>query len=52
VAQTLYRETEESKADRMKVIEARKAMAQIDPFGGGRPSKKDRRVINRFRGRG
>ena len=51
VAQALYRETDESKAARAKVAEERKAMfaAEIAPVG--RPSKRDRRVINKFRGR-
>ena len=51
VAQALYRETEESKVARAKAAEEKKAMfaAEIAPVG--RPSKRDRRVINRFRGR-
>jgi ribosome-associated heat shock protein Hsp15 len=52
VAQTLYRETEESKELRMKVAAERKAMMQFDALPVGRPSKRDRREINRFRGRG
>jgi ribosome-associated heat shock protein Hsp15 len=52
VAQTLYKETEESKAARMKLAEERKAFAQFEALPAGRPSKRDRRVINRFRGRG
>jgi ribosome-associated heat shock protein Hsp15 len=52
VAQTLYRETEESKAARAKLAEERKAFAQFEALPAGRPSKRDRRVINRFRGRG
>lgn len=51
VAQTLYRETEESKQLRAKVAEERKAMPQFDFFEEGRPSKKDRRDIDRLRGR-
>jgi ribosome-associated heat shock protein Hsp15 len=51
VAQGLYRETEESKVARAKAADEKKAMfaAEIAPVG--RPSKRDRRVINRFRGR-
>jgi len=51
VAQRLYRETDESKAARAKAADERKAMfaAEIAPVG--RPSKRDRRVINKFRGR-
>lgn len=52
VAQTLYRETEESKAARQAVAEARKALPVYESaWESGRPSKKDRREINRFRGR-
>jgi ribosome-associated heat shock protein Hsp15 len=51
VAQTLYRETEASKESRLKAAEERKAMAQFEVLPTGRPSKRDRRVINRFRGR-
>ncbi len=53
VAQTLYHESDESKALRMKVAEERKAMRVADaPRGESRPSKRDRRQINRLRGRG
>ena len=51
VAQTLYRETEESKELRLKMIEERKSMPVFERFREGKPSKKDRRVIDRFRGR-
>ena len=51
VAQTLYRETQASKEARLKVAEERKAMAQVEGLDSGRPSKRDRRQINRFRGR-
>ena len=53
-AQTLYRETDESRAARAKVLEAKKLMPQVDLLweGAGRPSKRDRRQINRVRGRG
>ncbi len=51
VAQTLYRETDESRELRAKVAEARKVMLANDPFPQGRPSKKDRRLIHSFRGR-
>ncbi len=51
VAQTLYRETEESRALRLKAAEERKAARQFDPPRAGRPSKRDRREIIRFRGR-
>jgi len=52
VAQTLYRETEESRAARLKAAEERKSMRQFEPVPTGRPSKRDRRKIIQFRGRG
>lgn len=52
VAQTLYRETEESRAARLKAAEERKAMRQFESVPTGRPSKRDRRKIIQFRGRG
>jgi ribosome-associated heat shock protein Hsp15 len=51
VAQTLYRETEESRQLRLKAAEERKAMQNFDSSRPGRPSKRDRREIIRFRGR-
>ncbi len=51
VAQTLYRETEASRQLRQKLAEERKAMGQFETLPEGRPSKRDRREINRFRGR-
>lgn len=51
VAQTLYREKEESKAARAKVAEERKAMMMAGGVAEGRPSKRDRRQINKLRGR-
>jgi ribosome-associated heat shock protein Hsp15 len=52
VAQTLYRETEESKEARLKTAAERKAAMQFAPAPTGRPSKRDRRKIIQFRGRG
>lgn len=52
VAQTLYRETEASRELRMKVAAERKAMRQFEQLPAGRPSKRDRRHIIQFRGRG
>ena len=52
VAQTLYRETEASRELRMKVAAERKAMKQFEQLPAGRPSKRDRRQIIQFRGRG
>ena len=51
VAQTLYRETEKSREARMKLIEERKAMGPLDDFRYGKPSKHDRRKIDRMRQR-
>jgi ribosome-associated heat shock protein Hsp15 len=51
VAQTLYRETEASRQLRLKAVEERKAAHQFESSRLGRPSKRDRREINRFRGR-
>jgi ribosome-associated heat shock protein Hsp15 len=42
VAQELYRETEESRAQRQK----------LEVLPEGKPSKRDRRELNRLRGRG
>lgn len=51
VAQTLYRETEASREQRMKVAAERKAMKQFEQPPAGRPSKRDRRKIIELRGR-
>lgn len=51
VAQSLFSESDASRAARAKAAEERKAMAQMDTGWEGRPSKRDRRVIDRFRGR-
>ncbi len=51
VAQTLYRETEASRELRLKVAEERKALPRYETATEGRPSKRDRRQINRLRGR-
>jgi ribosome-associated heat shock protein Hsp15 len=52
VAQGLYRETEESKAARAAVLEAKKAVPVYEStWETGRPTKRDRRVMNRLRGR-
>ena len=49
-AQTLYLETEESRAARHKLAEERKAMPRVETTRKGKPSKRDRREIARFRG--
>jgi|SRR5712671_4499464 len=51
VAQTMYRETEASRELRLKVAAERKAMNQFEQLPAGRPSKRDRGKIIKFRGR-
>ena len=51
VARALYRETQGSQDLRAKMAEERKLMPVFERFREGKPSKKDRRVIDRFRGR-
>jgi len=51
-AQKLYRETEQSKEMRLRVAAERRAARQWEVLPGGRPSKRDRRRILQFRGRG
>jgi len=50
-AQALYRETEESRHLRAVAAAARKEVPQYESLWGGRPSKQDRRILNRLRGR-
>ena len=50
VAQALYRETGKSREARAKAAEERKAMPYFEA-PAARPSKRDRRQINRLRGR-
>lgn len=52
VAQTLYRETEAGREARLKAAELRKANAEFAPSPERRPTKKERRKIIQFRGRG
>ena len=49
VAQTLYRETDESRELRLKLAEERKALKAFNPAPIGRPTKRDRRRIIQFR---
>lgn len=51
VAQTLYRETEEGRLARLKAIEERKSMPEFFDFQDSRPSKRNRRELDRLRGR-
>jgi ribosome-associated heat shock protein Hsp15 len=50
VAQTLYRETEASRELRLKLAQERKLMPPVEGFREGKPSKRDRRKIDRLRG--
>ena len=52
VAQTLYRETEASRDLRLKLAEQRRAMPHFENQREGKPSTRDRRQLNRLRGRG
>jgi ribosome-associated heat shock protein Hsp15 len=49
IAQALYRETEQSREARRVYAEERKAGLRFTPAPAGRPSKRDRRRIIRFR---
>jgi ribosome-associated heat shock protein Hsp15 len=51
IAQTLYRETEASRELRLKLAEERKAMPDFETSREGKPSKRDRRQIDRLRRR-
>jgi ribosome-associated heat shock protein Hsp15 len=51
-AQKLYRETETSKEMRQKVAAERRAAREFEILPAARPSKRDRRRIIQFRGRG
>ena len=52
VAQTLYLETETSRVLRLKAAEERKTMPRFEAvWQDGRPSKRNRRELNRLRGR-
>ncbi|MFN7921667.1 MAG: RNA-binding S4 domain-containing protein [Bryobacteraceae bacterium] len=48
VAQTLYEETDASRAARAKAAELRRLNWEPARVPGGRPSKRDRRVLSRF----
>ncbi|MFZ3342757.1 MAG: RNA-binding S4 domain-containing protein [Terriglobales bacterium] len=52
VAQTLYRETDASRELRLKAAAERKAMREFEQLPASRPTKRDRRRIIQFRGRG
>jgi ribosome-associated heat shock protein Hsp15 len=48
-AQALYRETDESREERLKLAAERKTMQQMMPLPERRPTKRDRRRIIQFR---
>src|ERR1700739_1736748 len=50
VAQTLYSETEASRELRLKLAEEHKVLSRFEVSREGRPSKRDRRELNRLRG--
>lgn len=50
-AQKLYHEDDASREFRLQLAADRKAMFEADGFSDSKPSKRDRRVINRLRGR-
>jgi ribosome-associated heat shock protein Hsp15 len=51
VAQALYRETDASRELRLRLIEERKLMPHFEAVREGRPSKRDRRTLDRLRRR-
>jgi len=51
VARTMYRETDESRELRLRLAEQRRAMPRVESLHEGRPNKRDRRRIDRLRGR-
>ena len=51
-AQKLYHETDASKEMRMQVAAERRAAREFEVLPAARPSKRDRRRIIQFRGRG
>lgn len=50
IARTLYSESEQSRAARLKAQQARKYGAVVAVQGEGRPTKRDRRQLERLRG--
>jgi ribosome-associated heat shock protein Hsp15 len=51
VAQTMYRETEESRVERAKVAAERRAMLEQGGLPMGKPSRRDRQALSKLRGR-
>lgn len=52
VAQALYREAEGGRERRLKAEAERRALRQWEQLPAGRPSKRERKKIIQFRGRG
>jgi ribosome-associated heat shock protein Hsp15 len=52
IAQALYHETEASRESRLKLAEERRAMPHYEASREGKPSKRDRRKLERLRGEG
>src|ERR1700674_4180847 len=50
-AQKLYHETDESRERRLKLAEERELMPPFEALREGKPSKRDRRELDRLRGR-
>jgi len=48
----LYREDPESRAARERVLEQHRAAARVSPRTTGRPTKRQRRELDRLKGRG
>jgi len=51
IAPALYRETDASRELRLRLAAERKAMLAFEGVSESKPSKRDRREIDRFRGR-
>lgn len=51
VGQTLFRETDTSRELPLKLAQERKAMPHFEASRDGKPTKRDRRELDRFRGR-
>lgn len=51
VAQTLYRETAESREARAKIAAERKVLAEWEVLPASKPNKRDRRTLSKYRGK-
>jgi ribosome-associated heat shock protein Hsp15 len=52
VAQTLYRESDASRESRLQLAAEKKVFAQFEALPEEKPTGRDRRMLNRLRGRG